>query len=114
MDQSNPSMGRFISRTISFLGQWFGIIVIIALDLVLAFFAFKLFKMGYTPLGIVFVLIIAIISVAFFVPKAHMFKWMDFGLTAWVLFSIFPICYTVYNRFMNYGDGHLITKEQAI
>ncbi len=114
MDQSNQSMGRFISRTISFLGQWFGFIVIIALDLVLAFFAFKLFQMGYTPLGIVFVLIIAIISVAFFVPKAHMFKWMAFGLAAWLLFSIFPIFYTVYNGFTNYGDGHLITKEQAI
>ncbi len=114
MDQSDQNKGRFISKTISFLGQWFGVIIVLALDLVLAFFAFKLFQMGYVPLGIVFLLIIAIISFAFFVPKAHMYKWMAIGLAAWLLFSIFPIIYTIYNGFTNYGDGHLLTKEQAI
>ena len=114
MNKPTPSVGKFASKTIRSIGQWFGIAVIVVIDLLMAFFAFKLFQMGYVPLGIIFVLIIAIISFAFFVPKAHMFKWMAFGLAAWLLFSIFPIFYTVYNGFTNYGDGHLISKEQAI
>ena len=65
--------------------------------------------MGYFPLGI-FVLIIAIISFAFCAKSAYVY---DGVRTAWLLFSIFPI-YTVYNGFTNYGDGHLISKEQAI
>ena len=114
MDQPTPSVGRFASKTIGSIGRWFGIAIIVVINLILAFFAFKLFQMGYIPLGIVFLLIIAILSFSFFVPKAHMFKWMAFGLSAWLLFSIFPILYTVYNAFTNYGDGHLISKEQAI
>lgn len=114
MNKPTPSVGKFASNAISSIGRWFGTALIVVIDLIMAFFAFKLFQMGYIPLGIVFVLIIALISFAFFVPKAHMFKWMAFGLAAWLLFSIFPIFYTVYNAFTNYGDGHLISKEQAI
>ena len=114
MDQPTSNVGKFTSKTIASIGKWFGIGIIVVLDLVLAYFSFHLFKMGYTPLAIIFLFIVAIISFAFFVPKAHMFKWMAFGLAAWLLFSIFPIFYTIYNGFTNYGDGHLITKEQAV
>ena len=31
-----------------------------------------------------------------------------------VLFAVFPVIYTVYLSFTNYGTGHLITKPQAI
>jgi arabinogalactan oligomer/maltooligosaccharide transport system permease protein len=31
-----------------------------------------------------------------------------------VLFAVFPVIYTVYLSFTNYGTGHLITKSQAI
>src|SRR5690606_16453964 len=87
---------------------------VLIVDIALGYFAFKLFSLGYIPLGICFVLIIMMISVAFLVPKAHMFKWMAIGLSAWLLFSIFPIVYTIYNAFTNYGDGHLISQTQAI
>ncbi|MCK7479346.1 MAG: hypothetical protein M0C28_19795 [Candidatus Moduliflexus flocculans] len=31
-----------------------------------------------------------------------------------ILFTIYPMFFTIYVAFTNYGDGHLLTKEQAI
>ncbi len=39
---------------------------------------------------------------------------MAIGLSALLLFSIFPIIYTTYVAFTNYGDGHLLSRTQAI
>ncbi len=109
-----PTTGEFAKKTIFGAANLLTSLLVLIVDIALAFFAFKLFSLGYIPLGICFVLIIIMISVAFLVPKAHMFKWMAVGLSAWLLFSIFPIVYTIYNAFTNYGDGHLITQAQAI
>ena len=111
---TTPTTGGFANKTIKGVGNLLTFLIILIVDIALGFFAFKLFNFGYTPLGICFVLIIIMISVAFLIPKAHMFKWMAVGLSAWLLFSIFPIVYTVYNAFTNYGDGHLISQTQAI
>jgi len=109
-----PTKGEFAKKSILGVGNLLTSLIILVVDIALGFFAFKLFSLGYIPLGICFVLIIIMISVAFLIPKAHMFKWMAIGLSAWLLFSIFPIVYTIYNAFTNYGDGHLISQQQAI
>ena len=109
-----PTSGEFAKKTILGAGNLLTFLIILIVDIALGFFAFKLFSLGYFPLGICFVIIILMVSVAFLVPKAYMFKWMAVGLSAWLLFSIFPIIYTIYNAFTNYGDGHLITQAQAI
>ena len=105
---------EFAKKTIFGAGNLFTYLIILIVDIALGFFAFTLFRLGYIPLGICFVIIIIMISVAFLVPKAYMFKWMAVGLSAWLLFSIFPIVYTIYNAFTNYGDGHLTTQTKAI
>lgn len=111
---STPTTGEYAKKTIKGAGNLLTFLIVLLVDIALGFFAFKLFSLGYLPLGVCFVLIIIMISVAFLVPKAYMFKWMAVGLSAWLLFSIFPIVYTIYNAFTNYGDGHLITQAQAI
>ncbi len=111
---TTPTTGEYTKKTIKGAGNLLTSLIILLVDLALGFFAFKLFSLGYIPVGICFVIIILMISVAFLVPKAYMFKWMAVGLSAWLLFSIFPIIYTIYNAFTNYGDGHLISKAQAI
>jgi ABC-type sugar transport system permease subunit len=111
---TTPTTSGFANKTIKGVGNLLTFLIILIVDIALGFFAFKLFSLGYLPLGICFVIIILMISIAFLVPKAHMFKWMAVGLSAWLLFSIFPIIYTIYNAFTNYGDGHLISQAQAI
>ena len=41
-------------------------------------------------------------------------RWMSPALALMALMIIFPIIYTVYVAFTNFGDGHLLTKAQAI
>ena len=112
MDQSTNV--AFAKKTITSVSTVITTALVIIVDILLGYFTFKLFQLGYVPLAVVFILIIAMISVAFLVPKLHHFRWMAVGLSAWLLFSIFPIVYTIYNAFTNYGDGHLISKAQAI
>ncbi len=113
MDQTNTNVA-FAKKTITSVSTIITTALVIIVDILLGYFTFKLLQLGYIPLSIVFILIIAIISVSFLIPKLHHFRWMAVGLSAWLLFSIFPIVYTIYNAFTNYGDGHLITQAQAI
>ena len=85
-ENSTPTTGEYAKKTIKGAGNLLTFLIILFVDLALGFFAFKLFSLGYTPLGICFVIIILMISIAFLVPKAYMFKWMAIGLSAWLLF----------------------------
>lgn len=114
MGETTITKTQFAKQTISGLSSIITTAIVLLVDALLGYFTYRLITLGYIPLAVVFILIIAIISFAFLVPKAHMFRWMAVGLAAWLLFSIFPILYTIYNAFTNYGDGHLITQTQAI
>ena len=90
------------------------ILLIVIVDAGLLWFTYQLIKLGYLPVAIVFIIIILLITFVFLTPKAYPLRWMAIGLSAMLLFSIFPIFYTIYNAFTNYGDGHLVSKAQAI
>jgi len=82
MADKTPTTGEFAKKTLFGAGNLLTYLIVLIVDIVLGIFAFKLFSLGYTPLGACFVLIIIMISVAFLVPKAYMFKWMAVGLSA--------------------------------
>ncbi|MDY6874009.1 MAG: ABC transporter permease subunit [Chloroflexota bacterium] len=114
MKNQTRSLGIVAKQTVSNLSTILTTIIIIVADLLLGYFAFRLARLGYIPLMIVIILIMLLISYAFLAPKARHLRWMAVGLSAWLLFSIFPILFTIYNGFTNYGDGHLISKAQAL
>ena len=114
MGETTITKAQFAKRTILEVSSFITTIIVLIVDALLGYFTYRLIILGYIPLAVVFILIIAIISFSFLIPKAHMFRWMAVGLAAWLLFSIFPILYTIYNAFTNYGDAHLITQTQAI
>jgi ABC-type sugar transport system permease subunit len=114
MEKPNSSMEVVAKKTLSSVSSLITTLIVLVVDGLLGYMVYRLAALGYIPLAIVFVLIIAIISFAFLMPSLKHFRWMAVGLSAWLLFSIFPILYTVYNAFTNYGDGHLITQTQAI
>jgi ABC-type sugar transport system permease subunit len=59
-------------------------------------------------------IITVMLNLIFLLPRAYPYRWMAFGLAFLILFTIYPILFTVYVAFTNYGDGHLLTKEQAL
>ena len=46
--------------------------------------------------------------------EAYPIRWMVIGLTMMILFAIYPIFFTIYVAFTNFGDSHLLSKAQAI
>ena len=114
MEKQGGFMETFLKKTFSSFTSIITLVIVLAVDLLLGYITYQLASMGYLPLTVVFIIIILLISAAFLVPKLSHLRWMAVGLSAWLLFSIFPILFTIYNAFTNYGDGHLITQAQAI
>jgi ABC-type sugar transport system permease subunit len=69
---------------------------------------------GFDQMMIVISIVAVMFNLIFLSPKAYPFRWMAFGLGFLILFTIYPIVFTIYVAFTNYGDGHLLTKEQAL
>jgi len=115
MTETTPQPeAKFIGKTLGGLSSLATLIIIILVDLGLGWFTYRLLQLGYYPLSIVFIIIILFLTFVFLNPNAKPIRWMAIGISALILFSIFPIFYTVYNAFTNYGDRHFITKIQAI
>lgn len=114
MEKSSSITKSANKKIISSVSSIITYIIIIAVDLVLGYFTYQLVLLDYIPLAIVISFIIILVSVSFLIPKLRHLRWMSVGLSAWLLFSIFPILFTIYNGFTNYGDGHLISKALAI
>jgi ABC-type sugar transport system permease subunit len=115
MTETKPQPeAKFVKRTLGGLSSLASLIIVILVDLGFGWFTYKLLQLGYYPLSVVFIIIILFLTFVFLNPKAKPIRWMAIGISALILFSIFPIFYTVYNAFTNYGDKHFITKTQAI
>lgn len=69
---------------------------------------------GFDQLVSIIAVITVMLNLIFLIPRAYPLRWMAIGLSFMILFTIYPIFFTIYVAFTNYGDGHLLTKEQAI
>ncbi|HKI53889.1 MAG TPA: ABC transporter permease subunit [Anaerolineales bacterium] len=69
---------------------------------------------GFDQLVIVLAIITVMLNLIYLLPGAYPFRWMAVGLSFLILFMVYPLIFTIYVAFTNYGDGHLLTKEQAI
>jgi arabinogalactan oligomer / maltooligosaccharide transport system permease protein len=98
----------------TFLSRLIRIVLILAFDAGAFWFIQNAYSKGFSQLVVVVGIIALILNIIFLHPKAYPFRWMAIGLSFLTLFSIYPMVFTIYVAFTNYGDGHLITKEQAI
>ncbi|MFT5196691.1 MAG: ABC-type sugar transport system permease subunit [Cellvibrionaceae bacterium] len=89
-------------------------VLLLAIDAFAIWFALQAFAEGFLPLGIVIALITAIVNYIILVNDMYPLRWMVVGLIMMLMFSIYPIVLTVLVAFTNYGDGHLLTKQQSV
>ena len=87
---------------------------LMVLDAMASVFVVTLFGDGYWQLGAMLALITAGINYVFLKEDAYPLRWMAPGLAFMLLLSIYPIIFTIYISFTNYGTGHLLQKEQVI
>jgi ABC-type sugar transport system permease subunit len=88
--------------------------ILIAVDLSAIWFVIKFFSLGYYPLVAVAIIILIFVNYVLIRQEAYPLRWMVVGLVLMTLFTIYPIFFTTWVSFTNYGEGHLITKKQAL
>jgi hypothetical protein len=94
--------------------KWLRFIFLILFDLGAAWFIQSAVSSGFDQLVTVLSVVTVMLNLIFLIPGAYPFRWMAIGLSFLVLFTIYPMIFTIYIAFTNYGDGHLLTKEQAL
>jgi len=87
---------------------------LIAGDVAVVWFVTRLGSLGYFPLAAAILIITVFVNFVLLRREAYPVRWMVIGLVLMALFTIYPIFFTVWVSFTNYGEGHLITQEQAI
>lgn len=88
--------------------------IVIAVDSLVIWFVLRLVALGYYPFAAAIVIIAVFVNVVMLRKETYPIRWMVVGLVLMALFTIYPIVFTVWVAFTNYGEGHLITKEQAV
>jgi ABC-type sugar transport system permease subunit len=88
--------------------------LLVLLDAAVIWFLIRLVNLGYYPLAGGFTIILIFVNFVLLREEAYPLRWMIVGLVLMAMFVIYPILFTVWVAFTNYGEGHLITKEQAI
>jgi ABC-type sugar transport system permease subunit len=99
------------SATIS--GMLIRLIVLGIYDVFAVWLITNMFLDGYMPLAIIMVIITIFLNVAFLREGMYPLRWMAIGLSLMLLITVYPIIYTVFISFTNYGDGNLLTQQQA-
>ena len=96
------------------LSRLIRILLLLLFDGGAIWFARNAIANGFDQLVAIIAVITIMLNLIFLIPRAYPLRWMAIGLSFMVLFTIYPIFFTIYVAFTNYGDGHLLTKEQAI
>lgn len=103
-----PARGASILPTLLIYG------VLLVVDAFALIIIYALFFSGNIGLGTIIALAILMVNVVMLVPALYPLRWMVIGLALVTLLVIYPIFYTIFTAFTNYGDGHLQTKQEII
>ncbi len=90
------------------------VVLLLVVNIFALWFVTKLIPLGYYPLMAVVIVVTLFVDVVIIRKQAYPLRWMIVGLILMTLFTIYPIIFTIWVSFTNYGEGHLITKEQAV
>ena len=98
----------------SLLGIVVRLILLAAIDAFAIWFILNLISDGVVVLAVAIGLLTFFVNVVVLRDDAYPIRWMLIGLVLMGMFAIYPILFTVFVAFTNFGDGHLFTKQQAI
>lgn len=108
--QGAPRTGALPS-VMQLLGRLAALAVI---DAVALLFVYSLFAGDLLIGGVALLVITLAINVVFLVDRLYPLRWISPGVLLLVLMVIYPLFYTAYTAFTNYGSGHLLSKGQVI
>lgn len=109
--RAESPQGDSPSSIITLLLRYGALMLIDALAL---FLFYRLATDGVWELAVAIVLITLLVNVINLAPNLVPLRWISPSLALLLLMVVYPIIYTVYVSFTNYGDAHPYTKAQTI
>lgn len=106
-----PVVSQESTNVVFIVLRYLGLALLNALGLI---FVYSFLFDDNLGLAIVFGVILVGANLIVFMPSLYPLRWMTPGLMLITLLVLYPIVYTFVTAFTNYGDGHLLTKDQAI
>lgn len=92
----------------------FRLLALLVLDAVGVLFVTRLLADAVYPLAIAILLIVVAVNIVFLRPELSPIRWLTPGLALAALFALYPVIFTVYTSFTNYGTGNILTREQVV
>jgi arabinogalactan oligomer / maltooligosaccharide transport system permease protein len=92
----------------------FRLIALAVIDTFALYFLYGLLYDGVYFLAVAVAFVTVMINVVFLREDLYPLRWIAPGLALMIIMSVYPILFTIYTAFTNYGDGHLLTQQQAI
>ncbi len=77
-------------------------------------FIYQALQLGYMQLAGVVTTVSILVNVILIFSWASPYRWMVIGLAFMILFTVYPLIFTISIAFTNYGDGHLLSQAQAL
>jgi ABC-type sugar transport system permease subunit len=90
------------------------ILALLVFDVFIVWIISNTLSMGFYSLTAVLAVVALFMNAVFLVPRFAPVRWMAIGISGMIIFVIYPILFTIYIGFTNYGDGHLLTRQQAL
>ncbi len=100
---ATPRAKSASSREESILSKLMRFIFIALFDLGAIWFIRNAMVEGFLQLVVVLSIITLMINLIFLIPSAYPFRWMAIGFSFLILFVVYPIVFTIYVAFTNYG-----------
>jgi ABC-type sugar transport system permease subunit len=109
----NPGAQKIKSREslLSKLLRWFFLLLF---DLGSGWFIYSAIQSNYIQLAVVVGVVFIMMNAIMIFSWAYPYRWMVVGFSFMILFVIYPMLFTIYVAFTNYGEGHLLNQQKAL
>jgi maltose/maltodextrin transport system permease protein len=95
------------------LGRILGKLLVFGFSLVLLYVAWVVYLVGQPMFGVILLLVALGFFFVFTLPRFYFARFIFPGIATMSLFVVFPILYTIYLGFTNYGSFNLLTFERS-
>jgi arabinogalactan oligomer / maltooligosaccharide transport system permease protein len=92
----------------------FRIVALAIIDAITIWLVYQMLGDGYWPLAAVIGFVTLWVNVVFLSGRFYPLRWVAPGLSLMIIMVAYPIFFTFYISFTNYGTGHLVTEQIAI
>ena len=103
------------SQTGSTLLSWiFRLAALAIIDGVAIWLLYQMFSDGIWQLGLAIGAVTLLLNLIFVREDLYPLRWISPGLALLIVLVVYPVLFSVYTAFTNYGDGHLLTQPQVV